>query len=355
MTTATNSGVTTDVRDDASWSSSDRINLLNQIKRQDIGGNTWRFSYDANGNMTSKTNGTDTWTYTFDLENRLTRVQGPGSVDVAYVYDAAGRMMKRTSGGVTTRFTWDGMDCIRESTPSSTTTYLIPQGMLLGFIRDGVTYFVSSDALGSCRLVTDASGVVKARFDHGGYGETLATSFDNVPGGMPYSWVGSQGVRYDPESQLLYMRQRWYDPTLQRFISRDPIGLSGGENLYSYCGNNPTLRNDPMGLEPGGERDWIDEYNEAMTKWYQEHPYGRPHLEFDRGKSKEDCMKNCMKVFDLLPESWELPLQIVLSMGLPIPKSIPKALGMTGGATGPSPGRRLASSTTLGSLLAQQF
>ncbi|HMY54939.1 MAG TPA: RHS repeat-associated core domain-containing protein [Candidatus Obscuribacter sp.] len=144
-------------------------------------------------------------------------------------------------------------------------------------------------------------------------------------------------------------------PTLQRFISRDPIGLSGGENLYSYCGNNPTLRNDPMGLEPGGERDWIDEYNEAMTKWYQEHPYGRPHLEFDRGKSKEDCMKNCMKVFDLLPESWELPLQIVLSMGLPIPKSIPKALGMTGGATGPSPGRRLASSTTLGSLLAQQF
>lgn len=43
------------------------------------------------------------------------------------------------------------------------------------------------------------------------------------------------------------MRQRWYDPTLQRFISRDPIGLDGGVNLYAYVSNSPTNRIDPMG------------------------------------------------------------------------------------------------------------
>lgn len=90
---------------------------------------------------------------------------------------------------------------------------------------------------------------MKARFDLGAFGETLATSFDNVPGGMLYGWIGSLGDRYDPETQLHYMRQRWYDPTLQRFISRDPIGLKGGNNLYAYVANSPTNLVDPSGLQ----------------------------------------------------------------------------------------------------------
>jgi len=44
------------------------------------------------------------------------------------------------------------------------------------------------------------------------------------------------------------MRARWFDPTVQKFISRDPIGLQGGSNLYRYCGNSPVNWNDPQGL-----------------------------------------------------------------------------------------------------------
>ena len=54
------------------------------------------------------------------------------------------------------------------------------------------------------------------------------------------------------------MRQRWYDPTLQRFISRDPIGLEGGANLYAYVRNNPQRWIDPTGLKiclKGSQRD----------------------------------------------------------------------------------------------------
>ena len=66
--TETPAGITTEVRDALTWPASDRVNALNQIQRVDItppGGTTtsWRYTYDASGNLTSKTNGTDTWLY----------------------------------------------------------------------------------------------------------------------------------------------------------------------------------------------------------------------------------------------------------------------------------------------------
>ena len=162
-------------------------------------------------------------------------------------YDMAGRMLTRTSGGVTTTFLWDGWDCIRESTPTSTTHYLIPEGQLLGFRRDGEQYSVASDALGCVRLVTDSSGEVVFRRDYGAFGETLPGGFDNVPGGMPYGFVGALGVRTDADNGLLYMRQRWYDSTLQRFISRDQLH---SRNRYDYAAGSPVNLVDIDGLEP---------------------------------------------------------------------------------------------------------
>jgi RHS repeat-associated protein len=48
---------------------------------------------------------------------------------------------------------------------------------------------------------------------------------------------------------LLYMRARYYDPEIGRFISKDPIGFAGGDlNLYAYVQNNPVSRIDPLGL-----------------------------------------------------------------------------------------------------------
>ncbi|MFZ5392262.1 MAG: RHS repeat-associated core domain-containing protein, partial [Patescibacteria group bacterium] len=47
-----------------------------------------------------------------------------------------------------------------------------------------------------------------------------------------------------------YMRARYYDPEVRRFISEDPIGFNGGDlNLYAYVGNNPTMFVDPTGLD----------------------------------------------------------------------------------------------------------
>ncbi|MSO19016.1 MAG: RHS repeat-associated core domain-containing protein [Acidobacteria bacterium] len=54
---------------------------------------------------------------------------------------------------------------------------------------------------------------------------------------------------------LLGWRACYYDPTVGRFLSKDPIGFAGGNNFYSYVDNNPANFSDPFGLEsapPGG-------------------------------------------------------------------------------------------------------
>lgn len=63
-------------------------------------------------------------------------------------------------------------------------------------------------------------------------------------------FVGALGVRFDSATGLHYCRQRWYDAAgLQRFLSRDPIGVEGGINLYAYCENSPIDAVDPSGTQ----------------------------------------------------------------------------------------------------------
>ena len=58
------------------------------------------------------------------------------------------------------------------------------------------------------------------------------------------------GYRFDPDTQLYYVRNRTYSPVLGRWIQRDPIGYKGGINLYEYAGGGPTAKIDPRGDLP---------------------------------------------------------------------------------------------------------
>lgn len=60
------------------------------------------------------------------------------------------------------------------------------------------------------------------------------------------------GQQYDQGSRLYYLRARYYDPQLGRFLSEDPIGISGGLNLYAYAGNDPVNMWDPSGTSGMG-------------------------------------------------------------------------------------------------------
>jgi YD repeat-containing protein len=80
-----------------------------------VSANGTTFSYDANGNETSKSDSNGSWAYTRDYENRLVQASISGGVTVTYSYDALGRRIQRTSSVTgTAKFVYDGADVLRD-------------------------------------------------------------------------------------------------------------------------------------------------------------------------------------------------------------------------------------------------
>ena len=69
----------------------------------------------------------------------------------------------------------------------------------------------------------------------------------------------------DEATGLVNFRMRWYDPETGRWISKDPIGLSGGLNLYAFCGNDPLNRNDPVGQDGKNSASILD----RLKGWWE--------------------------------------------------------------------------------------
>ena len=210
---------------------------------------TATFSYDNNGNLISKTDGTGTWTYTWDFENRLKQVTRPDGITVSYKYDPLGRRIQRTpSNGVFTNYTYDGQDVVLDqNSDGSTVRYLNGPGIdnkLRQTSSTGALYF-AQDHLGSTRALTSANGSLVESINYDSFGK----------GASSLTRYGYTGREWDGDTGLYYYRNRWYDPQVGRFISEDPIGLEGGINLYTYVESNPLTFSDPFGLQGVGYSD----------------------------------------------------------------------------------------------------
>jgi RHS repeat-associated protein len=79
-----------------------------------------------------------------------------------------------------------------------------------------------------------------------------------------------QGREYDFATHLYYFRARYYNPETGTWLSKDPLGISGGLNLYAFCGNNPVNFVDPSGLcKKGGNGldDLKNVYKNGKSDW----------------------------------------------------------------------------------------
>jgi RHS repeat-associated protein len=160
----------------------------------------------------------------------------------SFQYDAFGRRVLNAAGhGIL----YDGVNPVQELSGSTVTANLLTGlGVDEVFTRTdsaGARSFLA-DALGSTVALTDTNGAVQTQYAYGPFGATTTTGASST---NSFEFTG----RENDGTGLYYYRARYYNTTIGRFVSEDPIGFDGGDvNLYAYVANDPINLIDPSGL-----------------------------------------------------------------------------------------------------------
>ncbi len=141
---------------------------------------------------------------------------------------------------------------------------------------------IQYDGSGSTVAITNTNGTVVNKYAYDDFGNVATNSVEGIAN--PFKYVGQYGVQTDA-SDLLYMRARYYKPSIGRFINKDPIGFEGGINHYNYVEGNPISWIDPLGLlNPNGG------------------PWGKPYSKADFEQGVKDITKGLMEKYPELDE-----------------------------------------------------
>ncbi|WP_088833833.1 RHS repeat domain-containing protein [Paenibacillus tyrfis] len=212
------------------------------------------YTYDLRGNRETvqSTNnfnmsGAD---YRYDDRNRLVQVTNDDGRVVSYRYNGDGMLYERTGNGQTTRYYYDGPNIIAEGkvvngSAALKARYIRGNGLAVRVDANGTKAYYLQNGHGDIVGLSDANGNVINQYTYDIWGNPLTVS-EQIEQPFRYS-----GEYWDNRTNLQFLRARWYDPSVGRFITQDP--LEGqlhnprSLNLYTYVLNNPLRYKDSTG------------------------------------------------------------------------------------------------------------
>ena len=270
-TMVTSAGTTHYTYDAATGASGD----VELQQKTDPDGTITTYSYDTAGNLTTAIHdpagAKQKTTYVYDVAaqgcaKRLCEVDRPDGATIRFSYDADGNRLSKTvttSGPVpTTTVIHDVYQAGRiayqtDGAGNTLATFSYDAGGTPSSVQVGADpataprYYYVYNAHGDVVALADAAGTVVASYSYDVFG-SLTSSNESFPGGWsnPYRYDGTDRVRYDAETGLYWMSVRAYDPTLGRFLARDPLNRQAEASTnqpYVYGANNPLANVDPSG------------------------------------------------------------------------------------------------------------
>ena len=183
----------------------------------------------------------------YNAENQLIQTLTK-NYKVSFTYDAEGLRTSKTVNGKKTTFVWDGDQLVMELDASGKVQKRYIRGNDLIFADKGTgtekQYYVT-DPHGNVVQLTDESGAVIKTYEYDSFGnEVNPDSKDD----NPFRFCGEY---YDKETEEIYLRARYYQPKVGRFLTRDRYIGEEDEpeslHLYTYCKNDGVNYVDPTG------------------------------------------------------------------------------------------------------------
>ncbi|AGC46191.1 hypothetical protein MYSTI_04902 [Myxococcus stipitatus DSM 14675] len=217
-----------------------------------VGADGVKYEYDAEGQRSRRRDRRGDTRYSWNSYGQLARLTLPNGTQWRYKYDALGRRIQKVGPNKRIDYVWDGDVILHEVRSTSSgaqdvvTWEFHPSGFTpLAKSDKGIRYLCVNDASGAPRELIAPDGKVAWSARLSAWGELREVAQNDVSCPLRF-----QGQWYDEESDLHYNRHRYYDPATGRYVSRDPIGLSGGLNAYTYP-RSPLTQADPYGLTGG--------------------------------------------------------------------------------------------------------
>lgn len=201
---------------------------------------------DADGNLTAYTVAGKAHKATYNSQNQLTAYDG-----TTYTYDANGN---RLTAGAQTYIT----DATGQVLADKDNQYVYgAQGLIGYYDKTGKFVTVTSDNRGDILNLLDEAGTVRGTMSYGDYGAVTKTT-GTVD--TPFRYAGRLGVITDSDG-LVYLKTRYYNPQLMRFMNRDTVAGSVTDsqslNRFSYVEGNPLTYVDLNGQA----RTWLTSYD----------------------------------------------------------------------------------------------
>ena len=206
------------------------------------------YSYNLDGFLAAKTDGSDVTTYDYSSRGELLVVTLPDGRIIEYVHDPLGRRIaKKIDGVIVEKYLWQGLTrllAVYDGSDNLLMRFEYADGrMPVAMTKGGSTYYFTYDQVGSLRVVADPSGNMVKRIDYDSFGNIIEDT--NPAFEVPFGFA--EGL-HDQDTGLVRFGYRDYDPDTGRWTAKDPILFAGGDtDLYGYCLNNPVNLVDPTG------------------------------------------------------------------------------------------------------------
>jgi RHS repeat-associated protein len=217
----------------------------------------YTFTHDLDGNIVEKYNTStgERKRFEWSAEGRLTRVLVNDIERVRYEYNVAGLLVRRwTNGSLDRHFLWDQGHLLAEL--DGTATQRVGEYAYLPGADQPLALITGAQSIAAIRYaVQDEVGNVVGLLNGVTIDQQVAYDDWGVPTvtGSADNRLLFKGLLWESNyTGMYYMRARWYDPELGRFISEDPQGISEGTNYYAFAGGDPLNLSDPTGEFIGG-------------------------------------------------------------------------------------------------------
>ena len=203
------------------------------------------FAYDVMGNPTTYRGMTAVW-----KKGKQLKFLNASVNNVGYTHDGKGLRRTKHVGGITTTYTYDSNGKLLKEEGAKTIEYVYGAEGIIGIIIDQIPYLFRKNVFGDVTHIYNVNGGLVGKYSYTAFGEcTVERDINGVASDNPIRY---RSYYYDTETSLYYLKTRYYDPEIGRFMTIDDISYLdpdtiNGLNLYAYCGNNPVMRVDENG------------------------------------------------------------------------------------------------------------